>query len=103
MPNGNDGLQILAALSGRYSGCALVGFPVNGHVTVAPILRTEPLYSSVDALPFTVSTVVEAARAFFGGKHGDLRQCIAVRNEIIVDELAATGSDHVGWAGLAAG
>ena len=81
--NGDDRLQVFTALSGGFpSRGALVGFAVNGDVPVAPVLRAQPLNCFVDALPFSVATVVEAARAFLGGEHGDLCQCVAVGNKL---------------------
>ena len=102
--NGNDGLQVFTALSGRFPrGGALVGLAVNGDVAVAPILRPQPLHRFVDALTFPVTTVVETTRAFLGGEHRHLSEGIAVRNEIVVDEFAAPRTNHVGRAGLAPG
>ena len=102
--NGDDGLQVFTALSGRLPrGGALVGLAVNGNVAVAPILGAQPLHRFVDALPFPITTVIETTRAFLGGEHRHLSEGVAVRNEIVVDEFAAPSADHVGGAGLAAG
>ena len=102
--NRNDGLQVLAALGSSFpGGCALVGLAVNGHVAVAPVLGAEPFNSGVNALALAVSSIVKAPRALFSGEHGNLRQRVAVWNEIVVDEFTSACPDHVGGAGLTAG
>ena len=96
--NGNDGLQVFTPLSGGLpSRRPFVGFAVNGHVAVAPVLRAEPFHRFVNALTLSVTSVVETACALFGGKHSDLRQRIAVRNKVVVDEFPASRTHHVGW------
>ena len=101
--NGYDGLQVLAALSCCFPcGRALVGFSINRHVAVAPVLSSKPLHRFVDALAFPITTVIETSCAFLGCKHGDLSQSITVRNEIIVNELPPATANHIGWTGLTA-
>ena len=102
--NGDDGLQVFTALCGGFpSRGAFVGFAVNGDVPVAPVLRSQPLNCFVDALAFSVATVVEATRAFLGGEHGHLCESVPVGNKIVVDEFTAPCADNVGRAGLTAG
>ena len=100
--NRDDGFEVLTALSRRLPRCcSLVGFAVNRHVAVAPVLCPQPLNGSMDALSLAVTTVVETTGAFLGGEHGHLSQSIAVRNEVVVDEFPAPCADHVRWRGLA--
>ena len=84
-------------------GRSFVGFSIDGNVAVAPILRAKPFNGGMNSLSFTIAPVVETAGALFCSEDGDLGQRIAVRYEIVIDEFAAPGADHVGWAGLASG
>ena len=102
--NWNDGLQVFTPLSCGFPRCgSFVGFPIDGDVAVAPILRAKPFNGGMDSLAFTIAPVVETTGALFCSEDGDLGQSIAMGYEIVIDEFAAPGADHFGWAGLASG
>ncbi len=102
--DGYDGLQVFTPLScGFPGGRSFVGFPIDSDMPVAPILRAKPFNGGMDSLPFTIAPIVETTGALFSSEDGNLSQSIAMGYEIVIDEFAAPGADHVGWAGLASG
>ena len=72
---------------------SFVGFPIDGDVAVAPILRAKPFNGGMDSLAFTIAPVVETTGALFSSEDGNLSQSIAVGYEIVIDEFAAPGAD----------
>ena len=82
------------------SSGTFIRFAINSDIPIAPLLLAQPFNGGMDAQSFSVATIIEAARAIFGRKHGDLSECISMWNVIIVNEFAATTADYIGWRGF---
>ena len=101
--NWDDCLQILTPHGGCLPLCSpLVRLPVEAHISIAPVLFTEPLYCGVNAESLSCTPVIETPATLLCSENCDLCECIPMGHEILEDELPSPPSDDICRSGFVA-